>query len=640
MDSGTLRAYRFDGYRVDVVRRQLFGPDGTALVLPSRAFDVLVHLIANRDHVVSKDELMTAVWPRAVVEENNINQAISAVRRALADPRDAPRFITTIAGRGYRFVADIVEDGQDSAPAAAAPTVQVTEAAANGRAPMPEPLESTGATAGSGVISRRGILAGLASAIAAGAAWFYWSRRPLPADPQSPTIAVLPFQPLLESVSNESLELGMADALINRLSALPGVIVTPWSSVRRYRDRTQDPLAAGRELHVAAVLESNIQIQPERVRLTARLLDVESGAAIWSGRFDEKIGDFFVVQDALARQIVEALEVPLTRTSLARLNRRPTSDLEAWQLYLKGRFHWATRTESGFRQAITYYEAALAADPGLALAAAGLADTWTVLALFCIDPPMASLDRARRAAERAVALDPESAEAQAALGHVMVQKDRDWEGAVIRFREALELNPAYTQAVFWLGNTLCMRGDTESALAHARKAQAMEPASVVFAANVGLIQYYARDFDAARVTLAELIATVPTYQLARRFLVRVLMAQGNFPPALELLRGREVEYAPGCMSDVGRLYALDGQVEVAQREITRLERLGEKGFGVGYDLALIHTALGDHDAALQALERCVTDRSQMVGFLNSEPQFDAIRDDPRFRAVSRSLALG
>jgi len=497
-----------------------------------------------------------------------------------------------------------------------------------------------GSAVRSPAISRRAMLAGMTSVIAAGAGWYFWSRNSSapPAHPRA--VAVLPFQPLVEHLGNESLELGMADALINRLSGLPGVVVAPLSSVRGYGDRGQDPLAAGRELRVSAVLESNVQIQPERVRLTARLLDVESGAALWSGQFDEQLSDLFLVQDALARQIVEALEIPLTRMSIDRLSRRPTSDLEAWQLYLKGRFNWGTRAEDGLRQAIVFYEAALAADPEFALAAAGLADAWAVLAIFSLDPPVQALDRARRAAQRAVALDPELAEAQASLGHVMVHGDRDWKGGEALFRKSLALNSTYAQAAFWLGNNLCMQGDLAGALTHARLAQAMEPVSVPFAANVGLIQYYVRDFDGARRTLADLFATLPNYPLVRRYLARVLMAQGNLPEAFELLRGHEKEHAPGWMSDVGRLFALDGQVEAARREILRIESLGEQGFGVGYDLALIHAPLGEVDEALHALQRGVADGSPLIGFLNVEPQFDVIRDDARFRAISRALTLG
>jgi TolB-like protein/Flp pilus assembly protein TadD len=513
-----------------------------------------------------------------------------------------------------------------------------TDSAANGRPAITDASNRDDATPASP--SRRALLAaGVSSAIAAGAGFYLWSRRSAPAQPQAPAIAVLPFQPLVESTSNEALELGMADALINRLSGLQGIVVTPWSSVRSYRDRDQDPLAAGRELRVAAVLESNIQIQPDRVRLTARLLDVASGTALWSGQFDEPLNDFFAVQEALARQIVEALEVPLTRTSLARLSQRPTSDLEAWQLYLKGRFYWGTRSESGFREAITFFEAALAADPGLAVAAAGLADAWAVLGVFSLEPPRPAFDRARRAAERAVALDPDLAEAQASLGHVMVQGDRDWKGGEAQYRKALALNSTYAQAVFWLGNLLCMRGDIPAALGYVRQAQAMEPVSVVFAANVGWIQYFARDFAGARATLSHLVETLPNYPLARRFLARVMMAQGDLAPAFELLRGREGERAPGWIGDVGRLLALDGQHETARREIARIEALGEQGFGVGYDLALIHAAMGASDEALRAVERGVADGSQAIGFINSEPQFDGIRNDPRFTAASRALQL-
>ena len=296
-----------------------------------RAYDVLLHLIENRDRVVTKDELLKAVWPRTFVEENNLNQAVSTLRRALSDSREAPRLILTVAGRGYRFIGD----AQPESAAAAARTVE------------------------SG------------------------------APPKS--VAVLPFQPLGGSSGDQALELGMADSLINRLSALPGVAVAPLSSVRRFASGDMSPLKAGEELNVSSVVEGHIQVRDGRVHLNVRLLQVADGTAAWTGAFDERMDDFFTIQNALAGQLARALAVHLTDDARRQLSRRHTDDVEAWQLYVNGQYHWSQRNPEGLRRAIEYFEAAEASDPQFALPVAGLSIAWSVLGVFNVPPPRRSL---------------------------------------------------------------------------------------------------------------------------------------------------------------------------------------------------------------------------------------------------------
>jgi DNA-binding winged helix-turn-helix (wHTH) protein/TolB-like protein/Flp pilus assembly protein TadD len=629
--------------------------------MSSRAYDVLVYLIDNRVRVVSKDDLLKAVWPRVVVEENNLTQAISALRRALGDMRDASRFIITVPGRGYRFVGDVKVDTEESAaplaaisapqivapmpvepavvaahraaidnvPAAPETTVEVV---LEGSAAMPPPEQP--------VHSRRWLLAGLGGvALAAAVGGILWSRRSAQTVRMPRSIAVLPFKPLVEQAPDQAMELGMAETLINRLSNLPDVAVTPLSSVRRYAGSEQDPLAAGRDLDVAAVIEGHVQFQPDRVRLTARLLDVQTGAALWSGSFDEKPDDYFALQDSLARQIVDALSVELSEEDRQQLTQHYTESVEAWQLYLNGRFHWDRRNEEGLRKAIEYYEAAERVDPRFALPAAGLADAWAVLGVFGIRPPGEAFPPARVAAERAISLDSRLAEAQAALGHILVQQLRDWEGGERQYRHALKLKPTYAQGVMWLGNNHAFQGRLPEALVEAQLAQSLEPMSVAFAANVGLIRYFMRDYDAALAQLAGLVEAAPQALLARNHLARVYCARGEAGKAVQLLEGHPGP-VPGSFSNLGRAYALDGQVDAARREIARAEDLGKRGFGVGFDLAIVHAALGEREPALAALERGEHDMSQMIGFLNSEPGLDSIRNEPRFRAVSQRLRLG
>ncbi len=640
----TPRAYEFDSFRVDLPKRRVLDRQGAPLVLSSRAYEVLLYLIEHRFEVVSKDDLLRAGWPGLVVEENNLSQAISSLRRALADARQQARVIATIPGRGYRFVADVtVEfDASVSPPASSngpslesaddshnVPQHQPSAAADDGRASTMPPT-----TAG-----RRHVLGVLGVATVAAGGWL-WSRRTQAPATGRQSIAVLPFKPLLASDRNEALELGMADTLIARLSELPNVAVAPLSSVHGQWREADDPLAAGRALKVAAVLDGHIQLNGGRVRLTARLLDVQNGTALWSGRFDEPLSDVFTVQDAMAQQVVAALELELTPNSKRRFSRRPTSNVEAWQLYLNARLQWSTRTEAGLKRAIELHDRALALDPNFALAAAGLADCWAVLGVFNILQPDRAFPPARAAAQRAIGIDPELAEAQASLGHVMIQYDRDWQGGQRQYIKALKLRPTYGQAMFWLANSQIYLGHISDALIKAREAQALEPMSVPFAANVGVVQYFARDYVGARERMTRLLETAPYYALGRRILARVMMMQGDAHAALELLRGHENDRVPGSLADLGRALALDGQRDAARREALRIEGLGAEGFGVGSDLALIWSALGETGLALDALERGVADHSQWMTFINTEPGFDAIRDEPRLRAVSRQVGLG
>ena len=619
MDKPLPRAYRFGPFRVDLQRQDLTGADGASLNLSARAYDVLIFLLENRDRVVSKDELMKAVWPRSVVEENNLNQAVTILRRALGDRRDSPQFVRTVAGRGYRFVGEV--SAETTGADVAQPVV----------APSPAQPDTR----------RRRLLLGLGlGAVAAGgAAWLLQTWRAGDRRVALRSLAVLPFKPLLEGAGDPVMEFGMTDALITRLSDLPGLVVRPLSSARAYAAPDQDPLLAGREMSVDAVLEGHVLIRENRVRATARLLDVASGAALWSGTFEEPLDQFMAAQDALASQVVTALQIELSDRDRKALLDRPTNNVQAWQLYLNGRYHWERKTPEAFRRAVEYFEQAERLDPSFALAAVGQADSWAVLGVYAAMPPAEAFERAGAAVDRALQIAPEMPEALAAKGHVLVQGHREWRAGERLYRRALAAKSRLGQCRMWLANDCAFQGRLREALIEARRAQDDEPDSLTFAANVGLILYFQREYDTARAQLSPLVEAAPEFPLARYHLARVNVSRGAPGEAVVLLEGRRAETA-GALSNLARAYAATGQRVKAAAELQRVEELGDLGLGVGFDLALIHVALGDRDAALASIERAIGDGSQMIGFMNSEPGLDAIREEPRFRAVSRTLGLG
>lgn len=616
-DRPALHAWRFGRFRLDLAGRRLTDERGAVLPLAGRAFDVLEYLVRHRDRVVDKDELLSAVWPHVIVEANNLTQAVSAIRRALGDSREAPEFVATVAGRGYRFVAPVAKDVE--------PEVAATAAA------RPPAADRRRLIVGLGALS--------AAALVGTGAWWTWGRRR--STPGSPpkSIAVLPFQPIVTGAADAVLQLGITETLINRLSTIPDLSVTPLSSVRRYAAADRDPLAAGRELGVEGVIDGALQVSDERVRVTARLLEVSTGEALSSSTFDERGANLLDVQDSLVSRLVEALEIDLHGPSREALRKRATDDPVAWREYAYGRYQWERRNEEGLRRALEFFSSAERRDPQFALAAAGIADTWALLGIFGLEPTARAGAEARAAAERAVALDGELADGVAALGHVLMIYAREWASAGNLHRRALELNPTFAQVHVWLAMLATFAVRHDEALRHMELARALEPKSLSFSALTGFLLHFAGRLAEAREELESVVEIAPREPLPRHFLARVQNAMGNGAAALRTIDG-VTDPGPGSYSNAGRAFALLSRTSEARAEIARVAALGERGFGVGYDLALMHIALGDRDAALDALERALEPPSLMIGYLNSEPGFASLRDEPRFRSLSRRIGLG
>jgi DNA-binding winged helix-turn-helix (wHTH) protein/tetratricopeptide (TPR) repeat protein len=576
-------AYEFDGFRLDAVRRQLRHPDGQLLDMPARAFDTLLFLIEQRSQIVPKDQLMQAVWPQAVVEENTLSQAISALRRALGDESAAPRFVMTVAGRGYRFIAPVRETSESA------------------RVPMP--------SAASGP---RSVAARLDS------------------------VAVLPFKSLLPGQANPALELGMADTLISELSTLRNLRVSPLGTVRRYATLDQDPIRAGAELGVAAVLEGSIQTQGERLRVTARLLRIDDGHALWAGRFDESVSDVFAIQDSIAVRVITALRPALDDRVPALAPTRQTRNLSAYQFYIAGLFNQLRRDIDGLPESVRNYQAATAADPTYVRAWAGLSVSLAVQGVFGTQPPMAVFPRAKEAALHAIALDPSSPEALGAFGHILVQYERKYEEGYQHYVRAREIDGNNAHLRLWIAINLGCRGHLDLAVAEIHRAIEIEPKTLAFSAVLGTLLYFQRSFDEAIRHLQQMVDLEPQFDQARTFLGKAWLQKGDPDRALQHFTAR-VHTAPGSFSDLACAYAQAGRVSEARREIAKLRKLGDDGYGVAYDLATVHAALDEIPEACRELERALHDHSQMIGFLRADPALDKLRNEPGYADVSRRL---
>jgi DNA-binding winged helix-turn-helix (wHTH) protein/TolB-like protein/tetratricopeptide (TPR) repeat protein len=635
MNTPTIGGYEFDEFKVDVASRRLRKLDGSPVDISARAFDVLLYLLEHPGEDVSKDRLTTAAWPNTVVEENNLNQAISLLRRALADSRNEPRYIMTVAGRGYRFVAKVnryeVADGFVNA----ATTSAIAEPASPSVAPTASPasrwLSNKALLVGITILAMLGVVLGVA---------LFAVRQPAkPSNAKITSIAVLPFRAIVREQSHPALELGMADALIAQVSNVPGVIVRPLSTVAKHAGSDQDPIAIGRELNVYAVIEGTLQKEEDQLRVTARLLRVSDGQALWSGRFDDKMSGIFQVQDSIANLVTQTLARQLRTQAPQLRSKPPTLNADAYQHYASGIFNWQRRDIDGSNASIVDFQAAIREDPNYALAWSALASVLGFQSAFEIKPAQSVMPEAKIAAQRAIDLDSELADAQAAMGHVLVQYEHKFVEGARYYQRAIELNPNLGVVRLWTSINYLHLGRTEDALTQARLAQELEPSNLAYSAHVGRVLYFSRQYQAAANHLQRLIKLVPTFDDARSLLGRTLLHQGKIDAALAQFTARN-RTSPGSFGDMGRAFAMAGQTTDAHAEIEKLRVRAKAGFGMSYDIAGIHALLGEFDLACNALTHALQDHSQMIGMLRLDPDFDRMRDQRCVLDAMSALAAG
>lgn len=602
-DPSDPQAYEFGGFRLEPKRRMLAGPGGVPLPLSDKAFDALVYLVQHAGRVVTKDELLRALWPTTVVEESSLYVAISTLRRTLKDDTaaPAPRFIATIAGRGYQFIADL-----RTAPVEFVPQ------------------------RGRRVSARLAIVVGLAVA-AAVAFVSLQSERDTPPTVTARTLAVLPFRPLTPGERNESLELGMTQTLIAGLNT-GNLSVTPLSSVRRFGGIEQDALEAGRALGVQTVLEGHLQRAGDELRVSARLLDIHSGRQIWAERYDERFTDIFDVQDAIAARVRASMAVELGAAE-PRALRRYTESAEAYQQYANGQFHLQ---RLALPQALRHFEQAVALDPGFALAHVGIADTRAIIGVFGIVAPRDTFPQALAAVNRAMSLAPDLGAAYSSLGHIKVQYEHDWVGAGRAYRRALELNPNDPRAHGWYGIYLGTGGRFHEGIERLKRAQALEPANAGYSALIGMLLVYQRRYDEAIDQLESTLQMDAAFPPTITYLAFAHLRRGDFRKAASYLDRLQAP-APGSGAYRAQLHALSGRRAAALQELEGLLAMSREHYVPAYEIATIYAALGEKDETFRWLERAFEDRSTLIAWLAWDPVFDGIRDDPRYRPLYERL---
>lgn len=462
------------------------------------------------------------------------------------------------------------------------------------------------------------------------------------AAPAPDGIAVLPFEDDTRGRRCEYFSDGLTEEITDALSRVRGLRVVARTSAFAFKGARAAAPEIGRRLGVSHLLEGSVRKSGGSVRVAARLVEAATGSLLWSARYDRPLGDVFAMQDEIARSVVDALRVELAGGGA--LVRGSTADPEAHALYLRGRFAWYRRTPEGLEEAISYFEHALERDPGYALALIGLADAWNMLGAsdYGVLPPGEIYPRAREAAERALALRPDLAEAHTALANVLLNHDWDWEGAARAFRHALQLNPGYAVAYHWYGLYLAAVGRHGEALAAVRRARELDPMSLVMATALARQLYFQRDYDLAVREYRGVLAQDPGFATARLGLALALAQSGATGEAVAEL-GRAVggagEPRPVALALLAHAQGRAGARTEAEATLARLRAAAGERYVPPEYFALAHLGLGETEPALEWLERACDARSASIVYLQVDPLLDPLRADPRFERLRAQVGF-
>lgn len=445
------------------------------------------------------------------------------------------------------------------------------------------------------------------------------------------TLAVLPFNSLVAEDREEALEVGMADTLISRLGNSREIVVRPLGVVRKYGGLEQDAVQAGRALAVDSVLDGSIQRSGENIRVNVRLVRTADGASLWAGTFDEQFTDIFVVQDAISNKVAAALALQLGGKEHKHLTKRYTENVEAYHSYLKGRFHWNKRAPQDLRKAIEHFKQAIALDPNYALAFAGLADAYTLLANAGA-PAHEIMPEARASALKAVSLDDNLAEAHAALGNTIIYYDYDFAEAEREHKRAIELNPNYATARHWYSELLMGLGRHEEATAEIRRALEIDPLSLILNRQYGACLLFARRYDAAVEQMRKTVELDTNFAVGHSTLSVSYRMKGDYAESVEeLARFQELVGGEQTAALMRESFA-GGGWQGFLRAMTGEPRPTNL---TPYNLATFHAELGEKDNAFAELNKSYQNREAILGLLNVDPRFDSLRDDPRFQDLLR-----
>ena len=463
------------------------------------------------------------------------------------------------------------------------------------------------------------------------AATLYWFNRPgKPTD----SIAILPFVNAGGNPDMEYLSDGITDGLINTLSQVPNLAVMSRNSVFRYKGRQTDAQAAGQRLKVQAVLTGRVVQRGDNLVINAELMDVRTSRHLWGEQYNRKLADIIALQEEISMEISSKLRYKLTGEEKQRLTKRYTSNSEAYQLYLQGRYHWFKRTPEGFNKGIEYFKKSIQADPNFAPAYAGLADTYNNLANynFALLPPKEAWAQAKAAASKALQIDDTLAAAHTTMAMGALYYDWDWPAAEKEFKRSLELDASSSFTYHWYSHFLMTMGRTEEAFSAGRRALELDPLDLPISSHQGWYYLWTREYKRAVEPLKKTIELAPNFSVAQWYLGLAYEQNGAFQDAISQFENcvRLTGGNPSMIALLGHAYAIANRKSEAQAILRQLSALSKQRYVPAYAVAAIYAALGEKEEALSALERAYAERDTWMDYLGLDPRLDPLRPDPRF----------
>jgi eukaryotic-like serine/threonine-protein kinase len=455
------------------------------------------------------------------------------------------------------------------------------------------------------------------------------------------SLAVLPFENVSRDPENDYLSDGITGSLINNLATVPKLRVMAQSTVFRYKGREIDPQAVGRELNVRAVLTGRMMQSGGSLRIGTELVDVATGSQLWGAQFDRKPGDIFVIQDEISNEISGKLRLQLTRSEKKRLIKRHTEDAEAYRLYLQGRHHWNRWTEEGFYKAIGYFQQAIQKDPSYALAYAGVADCYVLLGWNSYLPPKDAFPKGKAAAMAALEIAPDLGEAHTDLAAVLWLHDWQWPEAQKEFQRSLELSPCYPTANHYYAECLMTMGRNAEALTRMKKSLELDPLSLIINDAIGWAHYHARQYDEAVEQLLRTVELDPNYPMTYWLLGLLYRKIARYDLAISAgEKGvNQSGGSPLMRAALAQTFATAGAAQKAIQILDDLQKLATERYVAPHFFAGIYVGLGEHDRALEYLEKSYAEHCHWLIYLHIDPSLDDLRNDPRFHDLLRRVGL-